>query len=110
MILPHLHLGAWNTPFGRIKVDLGPLGGAQFSRANENQRQLERGNGVSMAIVGVDGAQQFCGLLRLGDRGVARFRDSGERASQIRGNVAVGKAASDREPKYLAAQLFDLMR
>jgi hypothetical protein len=111
VVLPHLHLGARDPPFGRVEIDLGPFGGAQLSGANEYQRcQLERETGVGMAVVSVDGTQQLGSLLRLGDRGVVRFWDDGKRASQIRGDVAVSESAGNRKPEDLAAQLLDLVR
>ena len=76
MILPHLHLGARDAPFGRIEIDLGPLSGTQLSRANKHQRRkFERESGVGMPAIGVDRAQKFGRLRRLSNDRIVRFRD-----------------------------------
>ena len=107
MALAHLHPLRWDAPLGRLQVDLGPLGAAQFPGAQKHERRKrERRPGLGLTLVAVECAQQLAHLHGLRDRGPVRRDDGRERVFQRCGDIVFGAPGGDGEAVDLTDFLF----
>ncbi len=94
-----------------VEVELRPGRVAKLARLDESQGGEPQCVGCcGVAAVAVNGAEQLSDPRGVGDGGMIRGHERGERATQVRRDVVYGPAGCDGVAEYLATALLGPMR
>jgi hypothetical protein len=104
--LAHFHLASRDIPYPRVQIDFFPFRMAKLAGANENVgRELQCQLCQALALIAINGAQQFAHALGIGDRAVVCDGGGSQCTAQIAGRIGAQAGGGHGVAKHHACQL-----